>query len=417
MRTLLENMESVNYVIILANGKSSRFGSDKLSALLLSQKGEISVLEKTLSVFDSHPEISGIFVVRDAKNNTNTLEKYSKFSGYISGGKTRYESFCAGISEISHCLEDSKNSKNIKILVHNGANPFVSHSEISDVLMNIESNVAVGVGRKMTNTLRKWDTDTSEIIPRETVYAMETPQGAFLYDFKNWISFQKKKESDIQNSENSEISEITDELMLAEKNSGSIKICPASPQNIKITYMSDLPEKTQKFPITGFGVDSHRLGELISLSSDAPEKSCKLCGVVIENFPKFSGNSDADIAIHALCNAILSGLGKNSFSEYADEMCQNGEKNSEKYLQKILEIMNNTGADEDKNVKILHVVLSFEGKRPKVEKYFPLFRANIARLLQISETQIGLNATTGEGLDGCGRGEGMKVSAVVTMLL
>lgn len=406
----------MNIVLILANGTSSRFGRDKLS-VQISEKN-ISVLEKTVSAFDAHPEISEIFIVgRTQEEASEKYTKYSKFSGYISGGLTRYESFCAGISEISGKLGE------IKVLVHNAANPFVSASEISEVLSEISQknkNCAVGVGRKVTNTLRMWnkksDHKFSGCIPRENMYAMETPQGAYLEDFEKWIELEKSKKIPKKNPE-----KITDELMLAERNSGNILILPASPENIKITYMSDLQNiqnsehsensKQSKFPITGFGVDSHRFEE-----NKNPEISeCRLCGVVIKNTPKFSGNSDADVALHAICNAILSGLGKNSFSRIADTLCQKGEKNSAVYLQKILEIMSTAETGRDAK-KILHLVVSFEGKRPKIEKYFPQFRTKLSALLHIPENSIGLNATTGEELDGVGRGEGMKVLAVVTMI-
>lgn len=396
-------MSSPVFALILANGTSSRFGGDKLISAVDSG---ISVLEKTLSAYDRHPEISGVFIVGEHKQeHDHFFQTYTKFSGYIAGGETRYKSFCAGIDFLN---QKNKLGNHIKILVHNGANPFVSDAEISGVCREITQSTAVGVGRKMTNTLRKWNTElsVSEVIPRETVYAMETPQGALLSDFSRWKDVENQK---TQNLDMAKISEITDELMLAEQQGAKTIIIPASPANTKITYQQDLEKNmntethTQVFPITGFGVDSHRFA-----SDDLGE--CKLCGIVIENSPKFSGNSDADVALHALCNAILSGIGKNSFSAVADDLCQQGEKNSGVYLQKILEMM------EAEGKKILHLVLSFEGKRPKIEKYFPQFRENLSRILHIPQSCIGLNATTGEELDGCGRGEGMKVSAVVTMV-
>ena len=394
-------------VCILANGISSRFGGDKLSFPLDSNT---SLLEKTLSSWDAHPEISEVYIVGNQKklekNIKNSNGKYKKFSGYIEGGNTRYESFCAGIDFISGKNKDTPEKNIQKILFHNAANPFVTPQEISAVIANILPDTAVGVGRKATNTLRRWNRKNQvfERIPREEVYAMETPQGGFLLDFIHWKNQQNLKKNTL---------EITDELMLAEENSGKISILPADPENIKITYKSDVSENSHnlsqnmntKFPITGFGTDSHRFSPEYN-----PNEPCMLCGVVIEKSPKFSGNSDADVAIHALCNALLSAIGGDSFSGIATPLCEQGEKNSLVYIQKILETL------KKKRKKILHVVLSVEGKRPKIEKYFPKFREKIGEMLSLSPENIGLNATTGEEIDGYGKGEGMKVSAVVTVL-
>lgn len=381
----------MSFVIILANGKSHRFGSNKLKKYIENNK---TVLETTIEQFQNHEKISKIYIVGSFTDEENKkfIHQFSKITKIISGGNSRYESFCLGIENIT---------ENNKILIHNAANPFVSSDEISEVLENISENTAVGVGRKTTNTIRQYDEKKEECktLNRENIFAMETPQGAYASDFKQWICFYEKYKTIKKFPQ-----EITDELMLAEISGGKIKIIPASDRNIKITYESDISQKIEKFPITGFGIDSHQF------EKKETNKKCMLCNIEIENSPAFKGNSDADVALHALCNAILSSIGENSFSVIADPLCKKGITNSAIYLEKILSML------KTHNKKIIHCVLSFEGLRPKIEKYFPLFRTKLSQLLHISENSIGLNATTGEKLDGYGKGEGMKVSCMVTLL-
>lgn len=373
----------MNIAIILAGGTGSRFGSDKLAYNL----GNKTVLQMSIEKYENHKKIDKVLVVGEK----------------ILGGKTRFQSLQNGIE---YCKKNFPSDT--KILVHNGANPFVTPEEITEVITTIEKNTAVGVGQKITGTIRKIspDTNKSNTIDRENIFEMQTPQGAVLKDFVTWINFYNTSKN---SKNNKKTSEITDELSLAEFFGAKTKIIPASKQNIKITTKADIRQKENNysnFPVTGLGIDSHSFENQTLISA----KKCMLCGIEIKNSPAFKGNSDADVALHAISNAILSALGKNSFSSIADKLCKKGITDSSVYLQKILDIL------QIEEKKILHISLTFEGKSPKVEKYFTKFRTKLSKLLCLSPEKIGLNATTGEGLDGYAQGNGMKVTTLVTIL-
>ncbi len=154
---------------------------------------------------------------------------------------------------------------------------------------------------------------------------------------------------------------------------------------------------------TGLGQDSHRF---------LPTGTTKLCvigGVIVENSPGFNANSDGDIVFHAICNAITSLTGELILGGVADELClKEGITDSEVYLLKALESLGNQ--------KISHVAVSIEGKRPNIKSIRAELIENIARVLKIKDSQVGLTATTGEGLTDFGCGEGIQCLAIVTTM-
>lgn len=148
------------------------------------------------------------------------------------------------------------------------------------------------------------------------------------------------------------------------------------------------------------GQDSHRI------DYENKEKKFILGGIEFEEEYSLSGNSDADVVLHAITNAISGITCKNILGKVSDEMCQNGIKDSEEYLKEALKYLNE---------KIVHLSISIECKIPKISPKIEEMRKNIARILNISENSIGITATTGEGLTECGKGNGVSVFACITV--
>lgn len=148
------------------------------------------------------------------------------------------------------------------------------------------------------------------------------------------------------------------------------------------------------------GQDSHRF--------DFEDKNKKLIlgGIVFENATPLSGNSDADVVLHSITNAVSGITCKNILGKIADDMCKSGITNSEEYLKEALKYLDN---------KIVHLSISIECKTPKISPKIEEMRKNISRILDISETSIGITATTGEGLTEFGKGNGISVFSVITV--
>lgn len=146
------------------------------------------------------------------------------------------------------------------------------------------------------------------------------------------------------------------------------------------------------------GQDSHRFEE-------SPGKPLILGGVVFPGEPGLLANSDGDVVLHAITNAVSGITGQNILGKIADEMCRSGITDSAEYLRKALEFLHG---------RVSHVSLSMECLRPKISPMIPAMREKIAELLGVESAAIGITATTGEGLTDCGKGLGISVLCILT---
>lgn len=153
--------------------------------------------------------------------------------------------------------------------------------------------------------------------------------------------------------------------------------------------------------ISTIGQDSHRFGE------PAGDTTIKLGGIDIPFDKSILANSDGDVVYHAITNAISGFTGVNILGGEADQIClEKGIKDSAVYLNKALEYL--------KDGKIIHCSVTIECLRPKLMPHIPAMKESIGNILGIPVSSVGITATTGEGLTGFGRGEGIQVFVILT---
>lgn len=148
------------------------------------------------------------------------------------------------------------------------------------------------------------------------------------------------------------------------------------------------------------GQDSHKI------DYENTSKKLILGGVEFEEEFSLLANSDGDVVLHAITNAVSGITCKNILGKVADDMCKNGIIDSERYLKEALKYL-----DE----KIIHLSISIECKTPKIAPKIEEMRENIARILDIKLSSVGITATTGEGLTEFGKGNGISVFACITV--
>lgn len=152
---------------------------------------------------------------------------------------------------------------------------------------------------------------------------------------------------------------------------------------------------------TGIGQDSHRF-----LPTDS-SKLCVIAGLIFDDAPGFNANSDGDVVFHAICNAITSITGVLILGGLADELClKDGITDSEIFLVEALKTLGSK--------QITHVAVTIEAKKPKLKNRLLEMRQNIARIMQLDVSDVGITATSGEGLTDFGCGDGVQVFAIVT---
>jgi 2-C-methyl-D-erythritol 2,4-cyclodiphosphate synthase len=152
----------------------------------------------------------------------------------------------------------------------------------------------------------------------------------------------------------------------------------------------------------GIGQDSHCL----QAGSSRP---LLLGGVKLEESFELIGNSDADVVLHALTNAISGITGKPILGAVADKMCEKGITDSSEYLKVALLDLENRG------YLPVHVSISVEAKYPKLMPVRQKIVENIAMLMSMNSTDVCLTATTGEGLTSFGQGKGIACTCVITV--
>lgn len=373
---------SIVHALILAAGQGQRLGFNQPKAFIrLNSK---PLYAYSAEVIYSHPEIRNVVII------------------FPPGGKTRQDSLKIALTE----LEKSHNPQpNDLILIHNAANPFVTKPEIDAVLKAARKYHAAAVAHPVTDTIKSVDKkeNVQKTIPRSNLRALQTPQVIKYKYLKK--AMEKAEKTHFQG---------TDDLMLVEQIGLSPKILPASPENRKITTIQDLEWARfhlGDFPeiMTGFGEDSHPFERRPRSLKQHLKQPLKLGGLSIKTHPRLAGNSDADVVLHALCNAIAQVIGEKSLGSFADTICQNGIKDSRKYLEQIIAKAGQTGW------KINHIGLSIEAKTPQIDPLSDKIKQNLSKLTKIPVENIGLTAHSGEGLTPFGRGQAIKAAAIVTM--
>jgi 2-C-methyl-D-erythritol 2,4-cyclodiphosphate synthase len=152
---------------------------------------------------------------------------------------------------------------------------------------------------------------------------------------------------------------------------------------------------------SAIGQDSHRFEE------EGSTKRLMIGGVQISGCPGLAGNSDADVVLHALVNALSGISGHNILGKISDDMClRQGITDSRAYLAKAMESL--------VNCQISHVSVAIEGKRPRLEPVIDAIKGSLANLLKLQPSDVGITATTGEGLTAFGRGEGLQAFVIVS---
>ena len=150
------------------------------------------------------------------------------------------------------------------------------------------------------------------------------------------------------------------------------------------------------------GQDSHRF------DFENTEKKLVLGGVIFEGEPPLEGNSDADVILHSVTNAVSGVTCVNILGGISDELClEQGITDSSVYLREALKYLN--------DLRIIHLSISIECLHPKITPKIGEIRRSLSKLLDIPESCIGITATTGEGLTSFGQGLGIQVLSIITV--
>jgi len=403
----------MNTAIIVAAGSSTRFAKSLKTVTprpadkLLAPVSGYPLLYHTIRAFNDHPQINQIIIAANAGNKKAIAEIVKKYHfpkvvSIVMGAQTR-------ATTVAKAFKSIKNSspKDI-VLVHNGANPLVTEKEITDCVSACNKYGSAAVGGKITDTVK--EIHKGHIIKthnREKLAGMQTPQGATHELFKKALTkAEKELKSGAKNS-------FTDDASLMENLGLKVKLIPASAHNFKVTTAHDLERvrhlmgETPSDFLVGIGQDSHEFEKSPSAKKSA---TLTLGGIEIKNHPKLKADSDGDVILHALYNAISQAIGGGSLGLFATRECRlKRVTDSKKYLRPLLASL------ARKHYALNNIGIQLECSRPKIDPIAPQIKKSLARITGLPSRRIGITATTGESLTAFGRGRGIQCFAIVSL--
>lgn len=377
--------------LVVAAGRGHRFGADLPKQY--SPLGGSSVIAQTLAAFVAHPSISGVRSVihaddRELYDRAIATLSSDKLMPPVTGGATRQESVRLG-------LESLRASPPDQVLIHDAARPFVSSRIIDRVIVALEHGTGAIAALPVHDTLKSaQDRYVSTTIDRTGLWRAQTPQG-FRY-------------TDILNAhDRCKGAEMTDDAAVAENASISVELVTGSEENVKITTMEDLSRAERK--LTG---GEHRTGQGFDVHRFCPGEAVTLGGVKIPHGFALDGHSDADVALHALTDALLGAIGAEDIgSHFPPGETDWKDASSSLFLARARDLIRDRGG------RINNVDVTIICEEPKIGPHRPAMRANIAAVLEIDEERVSIKATTTERLGFSGRKEGIAAQAVATVML
>lgn len=362
--------------IIVAAGRGKRLGSS-LPKQFLKVRGR-TILEMSVEAFEQNKYVDEIFVAANA-DYCELTEKlcrgFSKLKKIVAGGAERQDSVRAALD----CLR----GENGIVLVHDAARPFVSEAVINAVIEGTADFGAAIPTVPAKDTIRQVDGTGNRTLQRETLACVQTPQGFRISLIKH--AFERAQAEGFLG---------TDDASLVERMGINISMVQGEDANRKITTREDLETEMR----IGTGYDVHRLVE---------GRPLVLCGEQIPYEKGLLGHSDADVALHALMDAMLGAAGLGDIGKHFPDTDERYRGiSSMKLLQKTAELLREAG------YFLGNADITIIAQRPKIAGYIPKMRANIAEIMNCDENKINIKGTTTEKLGFVGREEGIASEAV-----
>jgi 2-C-methyl-D-erythritol 2,4-cyclodiphosphate synthase/2-C-methyl-D-erythritol 4-phosphate cytidylyltransferase len=357
--------------IIAAGGSSSRMGgTDKLFAEI----SGLPVIMHSILAFERARSISEI-IIAARLDSIEKIRQLCKEYG-ISKPLIITEGATARQETIAHALR--ANSSSI-IAIHDGARPFITPGFIDRIVGLAHEKGAVIPVIRVKDTIKVVKAGKIIKTPdRNELYSAQTPQA---FCFEKYMEAMEKNEGKT----------VTDDAQMFENAGFEVFITEGDYKNIKITTPEDLPNPE---PRIGLGYDVHKF---------AKGRKLILCGVEIPYEEGLLGHSDADVAVHALMDALLGALALGDIGKHFPDTCPEF-KNilSMELLKRVMALI------KEKCCIISNIDITIIADRPKLAPYTMQMRENISEACGIPLGAVSVKATTEEGLGLAGKGIGAK---------
>lgn len=374
------------YAIVLAGGTGSRMGLGR-NKVLLELRGE-PVITRSVRAFKGL--VDGVVLV-SREEDIPTMQAAMSAAGLpvtiARGGSTRQASVWNGLRALPEgCTH---------VLIHDGARCLVDEDTIRRCMASVEACGTGVAAIPAIDTIKQVDADetVTSTPDRNSLRAVQTPQG-FTVDI-----IRRAHEAALQDGFLG-----TDDASLVERLGLPVRLTLGDRRNIKLTTPEDVNMAEaflgSNFPALriGQGYDVHRLVE---------DRDLILCGVKVPHTLGLLGHSDADVALHALMDAMLGAMALGDIGKhFPDTEEQYRGISSMALLAHVVDLL------AAQRARVTNCDITIVAQKPKLLPYIPLMRENVARALGLPMDRVNIKATTTEHLGFEGQQEGISAQAV-----
>ena len=389
----------MNIAILVAAGKGTRMNM-ALPKQMLPYR-DSTVLECAALPFAMHPHIDSVVIVIPADGShrnfydqvEESLEKKSgKSIRIVFGGKERGDSVQEGLRLCRKICNDKEiPERHVNVLIHDAARADVSVEIIDRNLEGLLSGNAVCTAVPAVDSMRmlpdnglnsifNYPIMESKVIERKRMFYVQTPQSFRLDVILR--AYECAAECGYIG---------TDDASVAEQAGFSVSLVEGDYSNRKITTKEDVSMDIR----IGNGYDVHRL---------VSDRSLILCGTPVPSQFGLLGHSDADVATHAVMDALLGAAAKGDIGKYfpdTDEKYKGAD--SMELLRRVMEIIG--------DYRVVNVDVTIICQKPKLAPYMDTMKNRLAEVIGISPDRVNVKATTTEKLGFTGREEGIAAMA------
>jgi 2-C-methyl-D-erythritol 4-phosphate cytidylyltransferase/2-C-methyl-D-erythritol 2,4-cyclodiphosphate synthase len=370
--------------ILVAAGTGTRFGAETPKQFLaIAGKPVIRHAAEALAA-----HVSLLQPVGDATAIAVALDGVPGCLPAIPGGVTRQDSVRAGLEMLAPHTPDI-------VLVHDAARPIIPPGTIPALLGALREAQGAIPGAPIADTLKRVVRGViTETVSRTGLFRAQTPQA---FRFPTLLAAHRAG-----------LTGATDDASLLEAAGETVEVVPGSDDNVKLTYPEDLIrlERIMAVPLiprVGTGFDVHVL---------EAGRPLYLCGVKVPHEKGLAGHSDADVGIHALCDAIYGALAEGDIGRhFPPGEAAWKDADSARFLRHAAARIATCGG------RLANADVTLICERPKITPHAPAMVERLASLLGVDPSQVSVKATTTEKLGFTGRGEGIAAQAAVCILV
>jgi 2-C-methyl-D-erythritol 4-phosphate cytidylyltransferase/2-C-methyl-D-erythritol 2,4-cyclodiphosphate synthase len=387
-------MASVAAVVVAA-GRGLRAGGD-MPKQYRRLAGEPAI-RASLRLFARHPQVDMVQPVihPDDGERFGTAAANLELLAPVLGGATRQASVRAGLEALAPMRPDL-------VLIHDAARPYASAALVARAIAAVDATGAAVPVMPLADTVKSVDRSGRLIeatLDRTILRTVQTPQA---FAFERVLAAHRRAAADGRE-------DFTDDAALAEWAGLKVATFDGEAANVKLTTAEDVARAEREHAAeladtrTGSGFDVHAF---------AAGDHVMLAGVRIPHDRGLTGHSDADVALHALTDAVLGALADGDIGAHfppGDPQWRGA--SSDRFLAFAVERVRARGG------RIAHLDLTIVCEAPRVGPHRDAMRARIAAIAGLDLARVAVKATTSERLGFTGRGEGIAAMATATVRL